>query len=64
MTIREYIESNVADIVDELCQYQACDNCSIGSMFERCPLLDMPTEEAIDWNEDQKVDREADDEKQ
>lgn len=48
MTIREYIEDNVADVVAELCQYQQCDNCSIGSMFVRCPLLDMSVEEAID----------------
>ena len=52
MTIREYIEGNIEDIVDELCQYQTCDNCSIGSMFERCPFLDTTTDEAIDWSED------------
>lgn len=39
------------DVLAELCQYQSCDNCSIGSLFKRCPLLDMPLEEALDWEE-------------
>lgn len=53
MTLREYIENNIADVVAELCQYQQCDNCSIGSLFNRCPLLDMPAEEALDWSEEE-----------
>lgn len=48
MTLREYIEDNIDDVVAELCQYQQCDNCSIGSLFKRCPLLDYPIPEAID----------------
>lgn len=52
MTIREYIEENIEDVVAELCQYQQCGNCSIGSMFKKCPLLNMPIDEAIDWSDD------------
>ena len=49
MTIRDYIIENIEDIVAELCQYQNCDNCSIGSLFNRrCPLLDMSVDEAVD----------------
>lgn len=51
-TIREYIENSIEDVVSELCQYQACDNCSIGSRFQRCPLLDMPVCDAVDWREE------------
>ena len=47
MTLEEYIMENLPDIVAELCQYQKCDNCSIGSLFDRCPLLDMTAEEAL-----------------
>lgn len=52
-TLREYIEENIERVVEELCQYQSCDNCSIGSMYERCPLLDMSVEEALDWRDEE-----------
>ena len=49
-TLREYIEDNVEDVVAELCQYQNCDNCSIGSLYKNnnCKLHTMTIEEAVD----------------
>lgn len=37
MTLREYITENLEPFVDELCQLQKCDNCSIGNT-EACVL--------------------------
>lgn len=52
MTLREYIEDNMCDVVAELCQYQHCDNCSIGSLYgfssDICPLQYNSIEEVID----------------
>lgn len=52
MTLREYIEENVCDIVAELCQYQRCDNCSIASLYgyssDICPLQYKSVEDVID----------------
>lgn len=49
MTLREYIEENSEDIIAELCQYQTCENCSIGSLYkDRCRLLDGAVDEIID----------------
>lgn len=49
MTLREYIEENVCDIVDELCQCQHCDDCSIDLFYHGNCLLRFNTiEEVID----------------
>lgn len=52
-TYREYIEDNAADILAELCQYQNCDNCSIGGIhYEQCPLKEHTCEEVLDMEMD------------
>ena len=48
MDLREYLTEHIADVLAELCQYQKCDNCSIGSLFEDCPLWKRSIEEALD----------------
>lgn len=35
MTFEEYFTENLSDIVAELCQYQKCDNCSIGELSKQ-----------------------------
>lgn len=49
MTLREYIEENICDIIEELCQYQNCDNCPIDALYHwNCPLRFNNIEEIID----------------
>lgn len=51
-TLGDYIRDNVRDVVDELCQYQNCDNCSIGWLYEEhgkeCILHKVSSDIAID----------------
>lgn len=51
-TLRDYITDNIAETIDELCQYQNCDNCSIGALYEahskECILHKVSTIDAID----------------
>lgn len=55
-TLEDYITDNPGEILAELCQYQTCDNCSIGALFKRCPLLDKTIEEALEEEIDQQED--------
>ena len=52
MTLGDYIRDNAKDIVDELCQFQNCDDCSIGSLYEEfgkeCILHKVSSFDAID----------------
>lgn len=34
MTWREYFEEHLEEMLDELCQYQKCDNCSLAKPCE------------------------------
>ena len=52
MSFEEYFIENLSDIIAELCQYQKCDNCSIGELSKqhgwgRCPLHDMSIEDML-----------------
>lgn len=51
MTLKKYVIENLDDFIFELCQYQKCDNCSLGSVdscvLRRCSdnPLDQPLNE-------------------
>lgn len=52
-TLRDIVEEKLEDFVFELCQYQKCDNCSIGSLtscvLRRCH--DFPLDEPLNEEE-------------
>ncbi len=54
MTLRDYIADHAEDIAQELCQYQKCENCSLGTI-DHCVLRrcsEFPVDEELTEEEE------------